>query len=491
MTDPTAEVADVMTPAPVGASGPAAFIANLKEGARLACLLRPTAGALHFSWGQILALVALNWAIDLAAQMAYVGLDGRFQSNALPDSLFIVPELLLAWLLGRIAAADRPSGNAAASVGHYLVGLLALGIPATLAVFAYFLAYPHLEPRLNVWLLWGIGYLPLLWYIVAAVLASVRLPALRGMRALAGAVAAIALLLTPQLALDNDSWVWTPRPKQRSAEPERDYFAPAREDNIYRQSQLLADTLARIEPGRPGQVDLYFVGAAGYASQDVFMREVNSVTTLLDERFDTRGRSLKLINNEATIKEVPIASRTALKRAFGRIAEVMNRDEDILFLYMTSHGSHDHRFSLDFGTMRFDELDPTVLRRLLDDAGIKRRVIVVSACYSGGFVDALKNDDTLVITAAAADRNSFGCDNENDYTYFGKAYFDEALRRTYSFVEAFDLAKPAIAAREKKDDYTPSDPQISIGKDIAPVLEAYARDVAMRAGPHLAVSSDR
>src|SRR5207344_2149888 len=111
-----------------------------------------------------------------------------------------------------------------------------------------------------------------------------------------------------------------------------------------------------------------------------------------------------------------------------RVAEVMDPDEDILFLFLTSHGSKDHHFTLEFGRMAFKTLDPPTLRRLLDESGIKRRVIVVSACYSGGFIDALKDDNSLVITAAAADRSSFGCSDKADFTYFGKAYFDEALR---------------------------------------------------------------
>jgi Peptidase C13 family len=31
-------------------------------------------------------------------------------------------------------------------------------------------------------------------------------------------------------------------------------------------------------------------------------------------------------------------------------------------------------------------------------------VLVVSACYSGSFIDTLKDDHTLIITAAAANR---------------------------------------------------------------------------------------
>ena len=105
----------------------------------------------------------------------------------------------------------------------------------------------------------------------------------------------------------------------------------------------------------------------------------------------------------------------------------MDRDEDILFLFLTSHGRP--RPVLDrVLPAPLADLTPAELRKMLDDAGIRNRVIVVSSCYSGSFVEALRDDDSLVITASAKDRNSFGCSNEADFTYFGKAFFDEALR---------------------------------------------------------------
>jgi len=101
-------------------------------------------------------------------------------------------------------------------------------------------------------------------------------------------------------------------------------------------------------------------------------------------------------------------------------------------------------------------------------------VVVVSACYSGSFVDALKDDGTLAIAASAADRNSFGCSNDADFTYFGKAYFDEALRHTYSFSEAFDIAKTAIAERERKESLRSSDPRMFVGESIGRALQRFA-----------------
>ena len=127
----------------------------------------------------------------------------------------------------------------------------------------------------------------------------------------------------------------------------------------------------------------------------------------------------------------------------------MDGDEDVLVLFLTSHGSADFKFSLELWPIEFKTLDPATLRAILDESGIKNRVVVISACYSGGFVEKLRDDRTLVITAAAAGKNSFGCDNMAEWTYFGRAYFDEALRKTYSFTQAFELAKPLIEERER------------------------------------------
>jgi Peptidase C13 family len=105
-------------------------------------------------------------------------------------------------------------------------------------------------------------------------------------------------------------------------------------------------------------------------------------------------------------------------------------------------------------------------------------VVVISACYSGGFIEPLRNENTLVISASAPDKNSFGCSNEAEWTYFGKAFFDEALRKTHSFVEALEIAKPLIATREKEQGHTPSDPQMALGEEIKPKLVKLQRQLS-------------
>jgi hypothetical protein len=233
---------------------------------------------------------------------------------------------------------------------------------------------------------------------------------------------------------------------------------------LYEQPRLLAAALDGVQAGKPGVPELFFLGVGGHR-QGVFLREVRAVESLFAERFGTAGHSLLLVNNKDTVGSLPTANLTSLRQALARMGEQMN-EEDTLFLLLASHGSPDHRFIFDLWSFSFTDLSPEELRQALDAAHIKRRVVVVSSCYSGGFIPALQDENTLVITAAAADRASFGCNDENEFTEFGRAYFDEALRQTHSFTRAFALASERIAAREKAEGLVLSLPQMSVGSQV-------------------------
>jgi hypothetical protein len=238
---------------------------------------------------------------------------------------------------------------------------------------------------------------------------------------------------------------------------------------------LLDEALAGLQPGRPGVEDLYFIGFASYAGQDVFMKEMQSVEAVVRSRFDVDGRVLSLISNPALVGKVPIATLTSLRQALQAVGSLMDPDEDVLWLHVTTHGSDRHQLSVDFWPLQLGAIAPADLRSALDDAGIGWRVVVVSACYSGGFIDALKDARTLVVTAADATHTSFGCSNESDYTYFSRAFYEEALRQTTSLPEAFGLAQASVRAREQMEGLEPSNPQIYAGEHIAARLESLRR----------------
>jgi hypothetical protein len=238
------------------------------------------------------------------------------------------------------------------------------------------------------------------------------------------------------------------------------------------QQQLLGRALASIKPAPAGGGHVYAVVFAPYDS-DVFLHESDMVAQLLADRFDAKGRVLQLVNNDATTDKYPWATALNLRRAIFALAGTMDRERDVLVVYLTSHGAPDFKLAANHWPLAVAPLTPAALREALDQAGVKNRVIAISACYSGGWVTPLAGEGTLVMTAADSTHTSYGCGKRSPLTYFGRAVFDEQLRKTHSFEQAFAAAVPVIRQREidgKKSDGF-SNPQISVGEKIQPVLK--------------------
>jgi peptidase C13-like protein len=242
-----------------------------------------------------------------------------------------------------------------------------------------------------------------------------------------------------------------------------------------RQPQLLEQALAGLEDTRADQPPrLFFVGFAGYGWEAVFKREALAVRAMFDARFGTTGRSLVLVNHPTTVDGIALASAANLDRALQHIGALMNRDADTLFLFLTSHGRK-NLFAVDMPGFAFDPLTPDALKAMLDRSRIKNRVVVVSACHSGSFIPALAGPTTLVIAAAHADRTSFGCDDRREWTYFGDAFFNRALRQERSFERAFQLARRTIGRWEREERLVRSLPQIAGGEALRSRLDELAR----------------
>jgi hypothetical protein len=245
----------------------------------------------------------------------------------------------------------------------------------------------------------------------------------------------------------------------------------------YSQYRLLNNALDPIKPGAAGINDLFFVGFGADSTQDVFMREVDHVQRVMDERLGVSGRSVALVNNLKTLDTMPLASSTNLRIALQHIGSKMNSDEDVVLLYLTSHGSANHELAVQMWPLDLNSIHPEDIRTYLDDAGIRWRIILISACYSGGFIKALQNEYSLIFTAAAADKASFGCANENEYTYFGEALFKNMDDKPYRFVEHFVQAMEKIRQRELHENLIPSEPQLFIGKLMKEKLKLLERDI--------------
>ena len=257
---------------------------------------------------------------------------------------------------------------------------------------------------------------------------------------------------------------------------------------FYQQPTLLAQALNSIDANIPGKTDWYFMGVAGFAEQDVFRSEINKVRQLFDVRFGTSGHSLALINNTYSWMDEPVASKTSILRGLKRIGQQMNADEDVLFMTLSSHGNQD-LFQLSNPPLAMENIDPAWLRDALDASGIRWRVIVVSACYSGSFIDELASPTTVVITASAADKASFGCTNTAEMTYFGQAFFAESLRENTSFAAAFNDAKLRVSEREGFMGFEPSEPQMAVGSLMKTALPAFEQVLFDQTGASAAVNN--
>lgn len=239
------------------------------------------------------------------------------------------------------------------------------------------------------------------------------------------------------------------------------------------QERRLDAALAALPRHTPGTTEAYVLTVA-LDSDPVFAREAREAARVLAARYGAQGRTLVLAGPDGRRDDAPHGSISALLLAIAHLGTVMDGKEDVLVLYTTSHGT-DVGLAYHYGDTGFGVLSPKGLKAALAEAGIARRVLILSACYSGVFIPALASPDTAILTAAADSRTSFGCLAENDWTFFGDALINRALRQPVGLEEAARMAGRSVAEWEAKARFLASLPQTSIGtraREWLPLIEA-------------------
>lgn len=232
------------------------------------------------------------------------------------------------------------------------------------------------------------------------------------------------------------------------------------------QPGLLANKLDQISPGRPNQIDLYFLGFAGNGDEAIFGNEVRFAEKRIAERYSTDRRSAVLASSIHDVDSQPLASTQNLFRSISEIGAKMDAEDDILFLFLSSHGSPNAVLQVALGDLPLEQLRGADLRAALDSAGIRWRIIVIAGCYTGSFIAPLKTRRTVIMTAASAHDVSNGCEPDNDMTDFGRALFKDAIGSGNGLLEEFRKARSIIAKREKLERLKPSRPQTYVGFDM-------------------------
>ncbi|KRA07900.1 MULTISPECIES: C13 family peptidase [unclassified Acidovorax] len=463
----------------------------MREGLRAALFLAPRTGAAAPTPWQLLVLSLISGALLLGAARLQVVGPAQFSMRGWLTPMW--SSLVLLWLAWwAMAPAQRaptpapergvpgPSGGLAAwyvlSAWAPLAPLLVLYVLMGLAVHQPAL-WNGTVASILFWVAYGVLTV---WVLATLVVVSARFIRSRVRTAVFGVAMAVVVGV--------GMWQFQDQPWEEDALAVADASAASADgaqppepaqlalsQGLFENQQLLwQQQVDALLPQRPGVVDVYGLVFAPYADENVFRRESTMVNTLLQERFDAQGRVLHLLNHAETAETHPWATPENLQRAIAALAARMDREHDVLVIYMTSHGARNHELAAAHWPLQVPPVTPEMLRAALDESGIRNRVIAVSACFSGGWIEPLATDSTLIMTAADATHTSYGCGRLSELTFFGRAVFHEQLRQTHSFTEAFAKAVPLIQQREveagKADGF--SNPQIRVGQQIALVLQA-------------------
>ena len=460
------------------------------QGFRTALLMRA-------DWTGLQATPALTACLFLVPLAIGVGIERLFIVGA---ATFYWPTLLTSrwmglvlliwacWLLVRAPGHGRGDGDKSVPDAAALFAMLcAQGLPTLVMLSLLFV--PMARNGLygsggeGGWAAWGTWWIAMGWLFLAQAALLWR-AGTRFVPRLGALLLVAATLLTNQWL--NRGAHWYPA---RSETAEGDDDAAPRfkltQELVEQQSQLLRTRLQALAPQRKGTIDVYTLTFAPNAEEEVFRRESAMVADVMTTRFDGAGRALQLVSHHDDPASFAWATPVNLQRAIARMAALMDRDEDVLFLHLTSHGARDGQLASSFWPLEVESVTPAMLKGWLDAAGIRHRVISVSACYSGSWIAPLSDPDTLVMTAADADHTSYGCGRRSPLTFFGRAMYDEGMRTTWSFEEAHAAARKVIEQREKEAGKTDgySNPQIAVGERMRETLAALAKQRAAAAHP--------
>lgn len=434
---------------------------NLGAGARLALGLPVRRLSFRIDLAQLLFVFGFSSLVDVGGDWVRYGPDARFSWQGAGNELFTLGLLLAVAAL--IAIARRRASLALALPVIVLSGAPLIQIADVLLALAG--RVTDIPEFAASWL----SYLVPVWFVAMIVRATWVAFEGEGRRRLLAAIVAGAVLAAPTWLAPTffQSLPWWEDESASSAEAGAG-TTPVSELVQAAQQQLLDNALDALADERPGVTDLYFVGFAADAREPALRDDVLRAQQVMDERWETRGRSIVLANDPQSLLETPFATVTHLRETLREIGGAIDPDSDVVMVYIAGRGG---AAGVDVVHPPLDllPLSPSTLRALLDDAGIKWRIVVVSACRSADFQQALADESTVVLTASAGD--DAGCAIGRDGSALGGALFGHG----HGLAEHDAFADGLAAAAKTLSAGTATAALSSIGPAMADVLKALDR----------------
>jgi hypothetical protein len=428
----------------------ACLVRNVSAGARLA-LFRPVArGDFRIDLAQLALLFVLSALLDIAIDYVESAAGSGFDAGGLTAE-FVGAGVLLAAATVVALALRRPALALA-------VPVLALAAYPVLQVVRIALAHVPAADAAG----WAPTVALLGWS--AVLIARATLVAVSGDGApprwqrYAAAVFVATAIVAGAFVGPTASW-WSEPGDVNSVAGSDGGPNPASEPVMVAQRELIDAALADLDDERPGTTDLYFVGFGADAADDALAGEIKAAEQALADTYGAGGRTLGLINHPATLLSAPIATVTNLREALSEIGAAIDPDEDVVMIYLAGRGNGEG-LAARLPPLELLPLTPSVLDALLDEAGIRWRVIVVDACDAGDWIGALADDETAILAAGACPRGGM--------PRFGPSLFGEVLPAAGNLADALAHVHGSAGAGAPV-------PRLSLGRDLKARLEAMSR----------------
>jgi Peptidase C13 family len=233
---------------------------------------------------------------------------------------------------------------------------------------------------------------------------------------------------------------------------------------------LLRAQLAQAQQAPPSPAGrIIFAGFAMHSQSKAFRGDVLS-TEVWVRKIDPSAVVFKL-NNPVVGQDAdwPFATAENVTAVLKKVAELARPQDKVVVLFST-HGGVD-ALSINFADKHYPHLSARWLNERLGGLRGHPTLLLLSACYSGSFVAPMRSPSRIILTAAAADRSSFGCDFGSSNTFFIDALLNQDQGKEKSLVQLMGAAQVDIDKRERDLDLKPpSLPQSAYG----PLVRAWA-----------------
>ena len=203
-------------------------------------------------------------------------------------------------------------------------------------------------------------------------------------------------------------------------------------------------------------------------SGDDSIRNFDNSRDALGELFVAKGLAAENqhhLNSQFSLEAKPPADQATLQALALSFTQLNIRPEqDACLFYVSSHGKQGDGVYMK--RVHDGQLTPAQLNTALNwTCGTAPTVVMVSACYSGQFIQPLHADNRIIMTAASAQRPSFGCSEAQEYTFWDGCVIDH-FERSSTWENLYTNVKQCIAQKEQQLGYPASQPQAYFGKNM-------------------------